>query len=276
MGLDHLRPNDRNSSITRKAKMSKVDVILRTHDKREIHVSDKLRYCNADKSTVVRRCVASLIDSCNRSTHDITYWWYDDHSSGGSIEAINDMFKGAKHPCNFIPLEIEGWQASGLAQFERGRDSDADLVYFVEDDYLHYPTAIDEMVDAYYTFKENLGREISIHPFDDPDNYLPVWIEPTRIVYGKNRHWRTNLHTTFTFLCNPELVRARWHVFYTMATEYGTVWGEMNHVNESTMVNKIWREEVTLFTPIPSLALHMAYETQRDPYLNWRELWERF
>jgi hypothetical protein len=129
------------------------------------------------------------------------------------------------------------------------------------------------MVDAYHTFKKNLGKEISIHPFDDPDNYLPIWIEPCRIVYGKHRHWRTNLHTTFTFLCNPELVRSKWHIFYTLASEYATLWGEMNHINESTMINKLWREEVTLFTPIPSVALHMAYETQRDPYLNWKELW---
>jgi len=257
-------------------RMIKLDVILRTHDKREIHVSKDPRYCKANKTTVVKKCVKSLVETCNNSEHDITYWWYDDHSSEQTIEELHQIFKGSKHPYNFIPLESEGWQGSGLAQFERGRDSDADLVYFVEDDYLHYPTAIDEMVDSYYTFKENLGREISIHPFDDPDNYLPVWIEPCRIVYGKNRHWRTNLHTTFTFLCNPEVVRARWHVFYTMATEYGTLWGEMNHVNESTMINKIWREEVTLFTPIPSVALHMAYETQKDPYLDWKELWDRF
>jgi hypothetical protein len=213
------------------------------------------------------------VNSCNQSTHEIRYWWYDDHSSQQTVDELKQIFEDAKHPYTYIPLEEEGWNASGLAQFERGRDSNADLVYFVEDDYLHYPTAIDEMVDAYHTFKKNLGKEISIHPFDDPDNYLPIWIEPCRIVYGKHRHWRTNLHTTFTFLCNPELVRSKWHIFYTLASEYATLWGEMNHINESTMINKLWREEVTLFTPIPSVALHMAYETQRDPYLNWKELW---
>jgi hypothetical protein len=40
------------------------------------------------------------------------------------------------------------------------------------------------------------------------------------------------------------------------------------------MVNKIWREDVTLFTPIPSVALHVQYEAQKDPYLDWKELWE--
>lgn len=256
--------------------MPKVDIILRTHDKREIHISGELRYCNTDKSEVVKKCVASLIETCNMSENDITYWWYDDHSSKESVDAIQKLFMGAKHPHNFIPLDMEGWQASGLAQFERGRDSDADLVYFVEDDYLHYPTAIDEMVDAYYAFKENTGNEVAIHPFDDPDNYKADWLEPCRVVYGKNRRWRTNLHSTFTFMCNPDVVRKHWSILYMMATEYGTLWGEMNNIHEGTTINKVWREEVTLFTPIPSLALHMAYETQRDPYLDWKALWDNF
>lgn len=256
--------------------MAKLDVILRTHDKREIHISETPRYCGFNKAAVIKTCVRSLINTCNKSDHDITYWWYDDHSSEESINELHDIFSGAKHTYNFIPIDLEGWQASALAQFERGRDSDSDLVYFVEDDYLHYPDAIDEMVDAYLMFKKNLGREVSIHPFDDPDNYLPVWIEPCRIVYGTKRHWRTNFHTTFTMLCNPSIVRSNWHLFYTMATEYGTHWGEMNHINETTMVNKIWRDDVVLFTPIPSVALHMAYETQKDPYLDWKDLWDKF
>jgi len=251
-----------------------LDVVIRTHDKREIHVSKEPRYCNTDKTTLILKSIRSLVDSCNNTDYDITYWWYDDHSSPQTIDEIHNIFKTANHPYNYIPLEEEGWNASGLAQFERGRDSNADLVYFVEDDYLHYPTAIDEMVDAYYTFRENLGTEIAIHPFDDPDNYLPKWIEPCRIVYGKGRRWRTNYYSTFTFMCNPQVVKRYWSLFYTMATEYGTLWGEMNNVHEGTMVNKIWREDVVLFTPIPSVALHIQYEAQKDPYLDWKELWE--
>ena len=111
--------------------MAKLDVILRTHDRREIHISENPRYCKANKNTVIRKCVKSLVNTCNQSEHDITYWWYDDHSTQESIDELHQIFAEAKHPYNFIPLESEGWQGSGLAQFERGRDSDADLVYFV-------------------------------------------------------------------------------------------------------------------------------------------------
>ena len=47
-----------------------------------------------------------------------------------------------------------------------------------------------------------------------------------------------------------------------------------NGPNEGLTVNKIWRDEVTLFTPITSVALHMAYKEQRDPYMDWKELWD--
>jgi hypothetical protein len=148
------------------------------------------------------------------------------------------------------------------------------LVYFVEDDYLHYPSAIEEMVDSYLTFKRNVGMEVAIHPFDDPDNYKVKYIEECRIVFGKNRRWRTNRYTTFTFLCNPDIVRKHWSKFYTLATEYLTEWGENNNIHEGTTINSIWRTDVMLFTPIPSLALHLQYEEQMDPYLNWKELWD--
>jgi hypothetical protein len=184
------------------------------------------------------------------------------------------LFTESKCSYEYIALEIEGWNSSALAQFERGRDSDADLVYFVEDDYLHFPEAIKEMVSAYELFKYKLNDEVAIHPFDDPDNYKPRWIIPTKIVYGHGRRWRTNQYTTFTFMCNPEIIRKNWSIFYTLATEYGTEWGEAFNIHEGTTINKIWRESVCLFTPIPSVALHMQYKDQMDPYIDWKKLWD--
>lgn len=250
-----------------------LDVILRTHDGINIHPNARERYCKADKRTLIKKCVKSLVNACNDYDGNIRIIWLDDHSSEETIQDLHKIFSEFKHETIFIPLENKGWNASGYAQFDKGRESNADLVYFVEDDYLHYPTAIEEMIDAYLLFKKNTGREIAIHPFDDPDNYKPLYILPSRIVLGKNRHWRTNEYTTFSFMCNPEVVRKHWSSFYTLATEYMTEWGEKNNVHEGTTINKIWREDVLLFTPIPSVALHMQYEEQKDAYLDWTQLW---
>jgi len=251
-----------------------VDIILRTHDFIDIHASPSGRYCGTDKTTLICKCVKSLVKSANNYDGKVRFIWLDDHSSQSTIDKLHVIFSESKHEVEFVPLELRGWNASGYEQFERGRASDADLVYFVEDDYLHFPTAIEEMVDGYREFKENLGLEVAIHPFDDPDNYLPQYIAPCRVVLGKNRRFRTNEYSTFVFLCSPELIRKHWSRFYTLATEYMTEWGEHNKIHEGTTINHIWRWEAKLFTPIPSLALHMGFEEQKDKYIDWEELWK--
>lgn len=251
-----------------------IDIILRTHSFIDIHPNPTPRYCGADKTTLVEKCVKSLVQSANNYTGEIKFIWFDDHSSQDMIDKVFKVFTSSKHPVEFNALEQRGWNASGLAQFDQGRGSKADLVYFVEDDYLHYPTAIEEMVDAYLTFKRNLGSEVAIHPYDDPDNYLPLFIDECRIVLGVNRHWRTNKYSTFTFMCSPDIVRKFWSRFYTVATEYMTEWGEKNQIQEGTTINHIWRWEIKLFTPIPSVALHMGYERQLDKYIDWKALWD--
>lgn len=251
-----------------------IDIILRTHSFIDIHPNPTPRYCGADKITLIEKCVKSLVQSANNYDGKIKIIWFDDHSSQEMIDRVFKVFSKSRHEVEFHPLEQRGWNASGLAQFDAGRSSNADLVYFVEDDYLHYPSAIEEMVQAYRNFKRNLGTEVAIHPYDDPDNYLPLFIDECRIVLGKYRHWRTNKYSTFTFMCNPDIVRKFWSRFYTVATEYMTEWGEKNEIQEGTTINHIWRWEVKLFTPIPSLALHMGYERQLDPFIDWEKLWD--
>ena len=253
----------------------KLDVIVRTHNKTNVHVQNESRYCESDKTTLIYKCIQSLINSCDNTDYEIHYHWFDDHSTDDCIETLHKKFSSSKHPYTYYPTDETGFNWSAFYQFECGKNSNADLVYLVEDDYLHYPTAISEMVESYLDFKKNLDREVAIHPFDDPDNYKPRWIEPCRIVYGKHRHWRTNEYTTNTVMVNPEVIRQHWSKFYTLATEYGTVWGETRgQVHEGTTINEIWRNHVSLFTPIPSLALHMQYKEQEDPYLNWKHLWD--
>jgi len=257
-----------------KTEAPSLDIILRTHDFIDIHSSPNGRYCNVSKTELICKCVKSLIKTANNYNGKVKFIWLDDHSSQSTIDKLYTIFSETKHEVEFVPLESRGWNASGYEQFERGRASTADLVYFVEDDYLHYPTAIDEMVDSYTTFKKNLGVEVAIHPFDDPDNYLPKYIDECRVVLGKSRRFRTNKYTTFVFLCSPELIRKHWSRFYTLATEYMTEWGEHNKIHEGTTINHIWRWEAKLFTPIPSLALHMGFEEQKDPFLDWKALWD--
>lgn len=261
----------------------KLDIYLQTHSDISMHGSN--RYVNAPKSEVMLRCAQSLVNSINAAEGDITLTVLDDHSAPEYVETLKRIITKCKYPTTFLALEGRGYNASAHASFSRGRDFGREAVYFVEDDYLHASSAIQEMIDAYQLFKNNLGgREVALHPYDDTKNYWSsvnevTWKrgyvdELTRVVYGTKRHWRTNTHTTNTCWLSVDLVKKNWKLFEDLALYSSTPYGQENNIYEGTTINKIWREQAVLFTPIPSLALHVHLEEQRDPYLNWQSLWD--
>lgn len=254
-----------------------IDVILRTHDKGEVHSKPKQqRYCGYSKTEVIKKCVNSLVNTCNKSNHNIRITWIDDHSSEVCLQNLENIFSKSRHKVTPKHLtDITGHNESALFQFTECKNSTADLIYNIEDDYLHDDNSLNEMIDTYILFKEKIKTEIAIHPFDDPDNYKENFIEFSKILLGVNRHWRTNTYTTFTFLTNPKVIRDNWKIFYKLAKLYMTPLGEASNVHEGTTINSIWRDQVCLFTPIPSLALHMQYEEQKDKFINWKQWWDK-
>jgi glycosyltransferase involved in cell wall biosynthesis len=252
----------------------KLDVHLQTHS--DISVHGAHRYVGAPKSEIMLRCTQSLVISLNQAEGDIVLRVFDDHSSPETITTLRRILATCKHPVEFVALEDRGYNASCLASFSRARDDARELVYFVEDDYLHTSSAIPEMLDAHALFKDKLGgREVALHPYDDPKNYWSVIFsqENCRVVQGTNRHWRTNTHTTNTCWVEAETLTRNWELFELLALYSSTPYGRAHHIFEASTINKIWREQVSLFTPIPSLALHLQYEEHRDPYLDWKEWW---
>ena len=63
-----------------------------------------------------------------------------------------------------------------------GKNQCADLIYFVEDDYLHQEDAISEMILTYERVSSQIDRELILCPADYP--YLYTKIEPTHIFLG--------------------------------------------------------------------------------------------
>ena len=58
--------------------------------------------------------------------------------------------------------------SSLLKCFEIGKKNGKDLVYFVEDDYLHFDYALEEMISTYERVSSQLNKEIFICPSDYP------------------------------------------------------------------------------------------------------------
>jgi Txe/YoeB family toxin of Txe-Axe toxin-antitoxin module len=255
-----------------------IEVVLRTCDHSNVHKDWRVRYSNIPKNELVIGCVNSLINSC-KDIENLKFTVFDDHSSKETIDKIIEKLENNKINYEFISLGEKGYNYSGLKQWERCRDSECDLVYSIEDDYLHCQTAVKELIDSYYLFCDRLKKDtIVLTPFDEPGEYNP----PQRkdfIVHGSNRHWRTGINTSQVLFCKPKVFGENWDIFELLATKYNGNYLESRteHYEESNTIWKLWSEGPYIrFNPIPSLALHMQFNEQIDPFIDWKKWWKEY
>lgn len=257
-------------------------VILRTCDRANVHNDWRVRYCDMEKIDLVKGCFNSLVAAILHCT-----WFHvkltvlDDSSSLALVEFLKE--KGSLLP-NFelVQLETQGYQNSGHEVFLRAKNSSSDLVYCVEDDYLHAPSSLQEMVDSYFLFKQKLNNDqIVLYPFDAPECYDPP-TPPCWLVHGTARHWRSGIYTTFVMLTVPSLIEQNWGLFETLSLNYSGMYlrkgkeNEFRYTEDNTIWN-IWRNGPAIrFNPIPSLALHMQFDAQMDPFLDWKQWWQNY
>lgn len=250
-------------------------IVLQSHSIHNNQANIK-RYMHDDKAEISYRCIKSLINSiewCLQKENNINIKLkiFDDHSDEKFLVRLKKLLEKTSIEHDLESLETRGIMPSIRACYEHGKDHGKDLVYFAQDDYLYFETAIWEMVDAYFQFTKETNREICIYPFDDPYRYH---IRPpilSAMILGSKRHWKTAYHTASCFMVTHHTLVNHWDLFYNMATH------EVNSIMEDATINILFRErQHLLFTPIPSLALHSQSEFEKDPYIDWVPLWEKF
>ena len=230
------------------------------------------RYIQVTKYELVQRCVSSLVNSINQVTeHDIELVVLDDHSTPEAVEDIRRIIDHCKFPSQLIPVTDgtgNGWTMGRV--YDQVEQRCRDLWYHVEDDYLHEPEAIMDMIDTVVRFDANGGRMVAINPHDDIWRYKHQIYE-SAILLGPYRHYRTVKHTTYTCLASRKLFDQYRHVFQNLVdlTINKTDW-----VEDKT-INQIWNQpDVLLFSPIPGLAFHIMDSSGKDPYRDIMALWD--
>jgi len=256
-------------------------VILQTHSKGDnqhyLKLHEQARYCNAPKSEIQRRCTLSLVESMNyakelflHSNFELVV--YDDHSDESAVQELKNNLNIATFKTQFIALDTHGIMPSILKCYEHGRDHGKEIVYFAQDDYLYDKKAIYEMITTMVDTSQKLGNFSSIYPYDDPYKYIP---ENTRIqshiIQSDSRHWRTQVMTASCFMTHHQIIKDNWDLFEAMGKH------KLDSIMEDETINQLFRTRgYYLFTPIPSLALHMQYDTEKDPFLDWTKWWDKY
>ena len=141
-----------------------------------------------------------------------------------------------------------------------------DLIYFVEDDYLHQHETFREMIFTYERISSQINRELILCPIDYP--YLYTRTDPTNVFLGSTRHWRLVGETLCTFLTSSNILRKYWDKFVSMC--------QFEHYPFEKPLHDIYKSEYCL-SPLPSLALHCTNVNSiygLSPMTDWKKLWQ--
>ena len=271
-----------NVKITKKVKS--LLIVLRMNTVVEIWDQKKKRLFEQPKIEYSIRSINSLIKAITvcRNKYPvikIKTIIVDDQSKKDNLDKIRKLIQDQN--IEIIPLDHEKYKsiikkqektetfsnlASLLQSFEIGKNQSDDLIFFIEDDYIHSETMLDEMISSYERIASQVKKDIIMCPADYP--YLYMNDEKTNILIGSNRHWRTINKTLCTFMLSKNLLNKYWENFYKTCLD--------RHDPFEKYINEIYKNEVCI-SPIKSLSLHLTNVNSSyglSPFLDYKKLWE--
>jgi hypothetical protein len=267
-------------------KVSSVLIIFRTNTDIEIWDQNKKRLFEEPKIEYASRALKSLIRSINFSKTKYPNIKFktiivDDKSKEENLNKIKKLIDGSGLDISITPLNHEKYKdkikqqkndqtfsnlASLLQSFELGKEHCEDLVFFVEDDYLHFEPMMEEMIASYERIASQVNKDIFMCPADYP--YLYMNNEKTNILIGNKRHWRTINQTLCTFMTTKSLLDRYWDNFYNTCLDRNDPFEK--HLNE------IYKKEFCI-SPLKSLSLHLTNVNSSyglSPFIDYKKLWD--
>ena len=268
--------------ITRKVKS--LFIVFRMNTDVEIWDQNKRRLFEKPKIEYSSRSLKSLIKSINfckkkYPTILIKTIIIDDNSNEKNLRLIKDIIKDQN--IEIISLDHQKYKtiikdqkttqtfanlSSLLQSFNIAKEKADDLILFVEDDYLHFEEMLDEVIASYEKIASQLNKDIFMCPADYP--YLYIDNDPTNILIGNKRHWRTIDKTLCTFLTSKELLNKYWDNFYKTCLD--------RHEPFEKYLNEIYKKEICI-SPIKSLSVHLTNVNSSyglSPFINYKKLWD--
>ena len=275
--------------ITRKVKS--LDILIRscasvgmlTQSKQRIFEKEKIEYTLRSINSIIRssKFAKELMPNLNINLTVI------DHNSGEqNLKKIQNLLDNSNLNHNLINLDLSEFdsrikktnaknenvtpnQLSNMSNIYKSLELSKkidDLIYFVEDDYIHELNSISEMILTYERIASQISNELILCPADYP--YLYTKIENTNIFLGEKSHWRKINETLCTFLTSKQIVEKHWAKLISMC--------EFEHYPFESPLHEIYKEELCL-SPIPSIAIHCTNINSiygLSPNKDWKKIWE--
>ena len=146
-------------------------------------------------------------------------------------------------------------------------NSNFDLIYFVEDDYIHEDDALCEMIYSYQKISSQIKDEIILCPSDYP--YLYMNTEYTKNLIGYKKHWRQVNQSLCTYLISKKTLEKYWSYYEDMYLN--------NYEPYEKPLHDLYKK-INCFSPMPSISVHFTNINSiygLSPLKNWKKLWEK-
>ena len=268
-----------------------LDIIIKTCTTVNLVTQNKKRIFEKNKSEYTFRTINSIINSLKFNKEElkkikIKIFIIDYNSKKDDLVKINSKLIEANYEFKIINLTLDKFNQvktidknnpiiennmkatmSSIHQsFDIAKSECDDLIYFVEDDYIHKKESIFEMLSSYEKISSEINRELFICPVDYP--YLYKKLENSKIFIGNKYHWRSVNESLLTFLTSKSLINKYWDDLMVMS--------ENEHSPFETPLHKIFEKELCI-SPIPSLAMHCTNVNSifgLSPNINWSKVWD--
>ena len=278
------------TKITRK--VNALTIIFRSCTNVNMLTQSKKRLFDEKKSEYTFRSLNSIIKSVIKAKKNLSEVKFniiviDHNSEKNDLEQIKTQlnFSGLKN--SLISLDVNEFknkikkvnaenknvtenQISNMSNIHKSfltaEKQCEDLIYLVEDDYLHKLNSIEEMIFTYERISSQIKSELIMCPADYP--YLYNKIEPTNIFFGLSQHWRVTSESLCTFLTSSNILKKHWNKFTSMC--------QYEHYPFEQPLHDIYKSEYCL-SPVPSLAIHLTNINSiygLSPGIDWKKIWE--
>ena len=288
LGLNSINLPLGEVKVTRKVKA--LDIIVRTCASVNMLTQNKTRLFEEPKIEYTLRTIRSLLHSANFDPQlkklKINFKIIDHNSTEENLKKIDDVFKKFNTDYKIINLDVSKFkdqidktnqrgetvtsnQMSNMANIHQSlleAKKSEDLIYFVEDDYLHKRNSIKEMIFTYERISSQINSEIIICPADYP--YLYAKTEATLNFLGHKSHWRKVGETLCTFLTSKQIIEKYWDKYVSMC--------QREHAPFEKPMHEIYEKELCI-SPIPSLAVHFTNINSifgLSPNMDWKKIWD--
>tara|TARA_B100000029_G_scaffold454597_1_gene481208 strand:+ start:815 stop:1807 length:993 start_codon:yes stop_codon:yes gene_type:complete len=262
--------------ITRKVKS--LTIFFRSCSKIKLWNQNKERIFKQSKSEYLLRSLNSILKSINYLKNqvldiNISFYVIDDQSDEDVLIKIKNLFEKYNQDYQLTNLDSSEYKqvcqdtnfASIYKSYNMAKNINSDLIYFVEDDYVHHEISIHEMLLSFERLSSQLKDDVILFPADYP--YLYAQNTPTYVLLGNKRHWRKIDQSLGTLMLSKKLFMKYWENF----NEFATVKSDP----AEKPLHRVYEKE-NCFSPIPSLAIHCTNINSiygLSPNVDWEAIW---